>query len=166
MKCRKCLEEKPLLEFPKGRRACKACTNARVVGWKRDQGRAYRSWSAMKDRCGRAKGYLDISVCPEWDSFDVFLKDMGMPPTEQHTIDRIDSGENYHPENCRWATRMEQQANIRTNKMIEVNGETLHLSEWARRFGISPQAIWQRINSMGWSPEKAVTTPIRGAACP
>jgi hypothetical protein len=79
----------------------------------------YRSWHAMRQRCENKNtiaypdyGGRGIRVCPEWKSFEVFLKDMGERP-EGKTLDRIRVNENYGPGNCRWSTRREQAVNKR-----------------------------------------------------
>lgn len=51
-----------------------------------------------------------ITVCPEWEVFENFLRDMGEPPPRR-SLDRIDNDGNYEPGNCRWATTLEQAQN-------------------------------------------------------
>jgi len=115
----------------------------------------YHAWAMMKQRCyndkqARSERYMGrgIQVCERWrNSFAAFLEDMGEAP-DGMSIDRIDNDGDYCPENCRWATP----------KGITANGETLTLSEWARRVGLSRQALLQRMQT-GWTIEEAVTTP-------
>ena len=80
--------------------------------------RIYRIWTAMKNRCQNPNrsdykyyGAKGISVCERWQSFELFLEDMGQPPTSKHSIDRIDTQGNYELSNCRWATQSTQIAN-------------------------------------------------------
>ena len=106
--------------------------------------RLYKIWSRMVWRCERPsyKYYADyggrgIDVCAEWHNFEVFKEwayKNGYDGTL--TIDRIDNGKGYSPDNCRWATRKQQANNRRSNRKIYYNGEERNISEWADYFGI------------------------------
>ena len=126
----------------------------------------YKVWRAMLNRCNNpnVKSYSDyggrgIKVCDRWALFETFLADMGERPSDKHQIDRIDNDGNYCPENCQWVTRDIQVKNKRNNHFITANGETLHLSEWARRLGCANGAILARIHQ-GMDEVAAVTKPI------
>jgi hypothetical protein len=74
----------------------------------------------MRARCTRAThpsyplyGGRGITVCPEWDSFERFLEDVGQRPDPSLSLDRVDNDRGYEPGNVRWATRAEQAANRR-----------------------------------------------------
>lgn len=85
----------------------------------------YKVWSEMKRRCKNPNdpkykyyGARGISVCASWDSFENFYRDMGERPTPKHSIDRINNDGNYEPENCRWATALEQRHNQRKSGTV------------------------------------------------
>lgn len=81
----------------------------------------YATWMNIKNRCSRPSsssyknyGAKGIKVCDRWlESFENFYADMGPRPTNKHSIDRINPFGNYEPNNCRWATSMEQHLNKR-----------------------------------------------------
>jgi len=94
-------------------------------GHRKPTSRAYSSWIHMKDRTQTSRDpqhirdYQDrgIDVWQEWrESFPAFHRDMGDPPTEKHTLDRIDNERGYFPGNVRWATRKEQARNTRRHR--------------------------------------------------
>lgn len=124
----------------------------------------YASWSLMRDRCNNKNnknfawyGGAGIKVCEAWDDFSVFLSDMGYRPSAAHSIDRWpDQAGNYGPSNCRWATRTEQARNRRSTKLLEHNGITRPLAEWAEIFGIDYSILNKRI-WRGWPVERALT---------
>lgn len=81
----------------------------------------YWRWTNMMRRCyspGSEKDYRlykarGITVCNRWQNPLNFWEDMGNPPFEGATLDRIDNDGNYGPGNVRWATWSEQNKNRR-----------------------------------------------------
>lgn len=125
--------------------------------------REYVSWQAMNGRCRNPRnkayrnyGALGITVCDRWvSSFESFLEDMGPRPTPTHSIDRINPNAGYFPENCRWATRLEQSRNKRGTTRIELLGLLLTFGEWQEITGTPCYRMRSRIKS-GRSPADAI----------
>jgi len=80
----------------------------------------YISYRAMKARCLKSThphyhnyGGRGITISKDWlESFESFLQDMGERPIG-HTLDRINSNDDYKKENCKWSTYKEQANNRR-----------------------------------------------------
>ena len=110
------------------------------------------SYRSMMDRCYReaAKNYpfyggRGIAVCSEWHNIEVFEKwvvESGF--RKGLSLDRIDPNGNYCPENCKWATPKEQANNRRNTLVIERNGESHTVSEWAIILGVNRSTINNR----------------------
>lgn len=124
----------------------------------------YRTWSNMKNRCSNKKYYLyhryggrGITVSLEWEnSFEQFYSDMGGKPTPQHSIDRINNDLGYSKENCKWSTSIEQSNNRKTNRIIEMDGETKSLAEWCREYNISYSLVQSRMDRFGLRLKEAI----------
>ena len=132
--------------------------------------RLYRIWNSMKNRCytkGTTSyekyGAKGVVICDEWrEDFMAFYNwALANGYSDELTIDRIDFTGNYEPSNCRWAT-INEQANNKSNVIrLEYNGAKKTISEWSAITGIPAPDIWQRINRLKWSIEKALTQPVR-----
>lgn len=120
----------------------------------------YGSWCAMKERLTRKEhpayhryGGRGITACDKlFDTFEGFLEVMGIRP-EKKTLDRIKNDGHYHcgecsqciankwEKNVRWSTAKVQRDNSSGVRMFELLGETMCLSDWARRFGMPNSSL-------------------------
>ena len=124
----------------------------------------YSIWAGIKDRCLNTSeknyhryGGRGILICDRWkESYENFLSDMGRCPSEC-SIDRIDNNGNYEPGNCRWATRIQQANNKRTNRLIiKPNGGTCTIADLHRETGIKYTTIKMRLN-YGWTYDEIIS---------
>lgn len=111
----------------------------------------YKAWESAVHRCHTksSNGYKNyggrgIRVCDRWREkpygFQNFIEDMGPKPSYERTatggkpiysLDRIDVNGDYCPENCRWATWVEQEGNKRNN--MEYPGVSQQCRTWIAR---------------------------------
>src|SRR6202162_1880116 len=81
----------------------------------------YMAWHSLIRRCCDPRsqdfaryGGRGIRVCERWrDDFMAFLADMGPRPSPANSTAPRDNDGGYEPANCRWATRSQQQRNMR-----------------------------------------------------
>lgn len=122
----------------------------------------YKVWENMRTRCTNPNnthynsyGGRGITYCDRWASFENFYRDMGNPE-EGMTLERIDVNKGYSPDNCTWATRLEQANNRRNNRFIEWQGKTQTAAQWERELGFGRNSLNSRFN-LGWPLERAMT---------
>lgn len=107
----------------------------------------YKAYRQMITRCEDTNkigknykhyGGRGIKVCDRWlASFKNFFEDMGLKPTKKHSLDRINNNLGYSPDNCRWATLVEQARNKTINRKIVVDGKEILLIDYAEVIGIA-----------------------------
>lgn len=121
----------------------------------------YQSWQAMRQRCNNPKhryyanyGGRGIKHCERWNSFEMFLEDMGERPSGT-SLDRKDNSLGYSPTNCQWATRTKQNRNSSQNQLITFDGQTRCLSEWCELLGLNYARAYARLFRLNWKPADA-----------
>lgn len=127
----------------------------------------YKTWANMLARCldqanptYRLYGGRGITVHEPWKDFSTFLLDVGDRPANC-SLDRVDGNGNYEPGNVRWATDKEQARNKRNNRVLTHDGKTMCVADWVDATGLSSALIINRIEYLGWSVEKTLSTPAR-----
>jgi hypothetical protein len=102
-----------------------------------------------------------VTVCDRWrDSFQAFADDMGKRSSRAHSLDRIDGTRGYEPDNCRWATRKEQQRNRKVVKVIEHKGRAQSIA----RLAAEAEAL-ARPRTESPAPEEETVDPLCGCGC-
>lgn len=136
----------------------------------KDQHPLYHTWRSMRDRClnpnSRAwKNYggRGIKICSRWNDFHAFLEDMG-PRPDSYTLDRIDNDQGYFPENCRWASRKQQQRNRRVTACVEIEGCEYVAIDLAEKLGVKTDTILIRA-SRGLTYEEVMSPQTRRGLC-
>jgi hypothetical protein len=136
------------------------------------QTRLYKVWDGMRSRCLNPNqhshhkyGGRGITLCEEWLNPIVFIawaETHGYASGLQ--IERRDNNAGYSPDNCYFATRQQQCRNTRTNRVIELNGRSMTVTEWAEQpavksLGLTRDTIYARLQRK-WIEQEAITTPI------
>jgi hypothetical protein len=112
----------------------------------------HNSWENMHNRCNpksiqhinSGTSYVGVTVCDRWkgpEGFRNFVEDMGKRP-ENKTLDRLKNNKGYSPENCRWATKKEQQNNRRGSVKFHFRGKLLSISDIMELTGLTYMKVW------------------------
>lgn len=129
----------------------------------------YGLYASLLARCKNHPDYKGRGIKCEWKSFEEFKDDMYesyLIHLKEHghkntSIDRVDNDGDYSKANCRWATAKQQARNRRSNHLIEYNGVTKTMTEWAEEYNIKFHTLKDRINRYKWSVHKALTTLVK-----
>jgi len=127
----------------------------------------YALWSHIRQRCSNPNvinyhryGGRGISVCKEWNDFNVFMSWALANGYEKGLeIDRINNDGNYEPENCRFVTKNINTQNSSKAKLTRELVEKIknhyattkeRYSDIGKLFGVSPTTIWRIVNELSW----------------
>lgn len=131
----------------------------------------YSVWSSIIQRCQNPShiryadyGGRDIKVSEDWQTFEGFFKDMGNPPFEGATLERVDTNGNYEKSNAVWADCKTQGNNRRNNVLFEYKGEKYSLDALSKLSGLNVKTMSSRIHTNKWSVKDAVELPLHTRA--
>lgn len=150
----------------RGRSVSCGCLNRSADGRKGEH--LKNIWTFMLGRCNDPKrhdyeryGGRGVTVCEEWSVFEVFYAwaiesgyKIGL------TLDRKDNDGKYEPQNCKWATPIEQANNRRSSHLLTIDGQTRTIMQWSRESGIEWHTIAGRLKRQ-WNAREAVFSPLK-----
>ena len=113
----------------------------------------YYTWVNMRIRCYKEDsdyyyryGGRGITVCDRWkESFSNFLEDMG-PKPEGTSIERLDNDKGYYPENCVWASPLQQALNRSNSVFVTYSGTKYPLMVACEVAGVEYSKIFWRVH--------------------
>jgi hypothetical protein len=78
------------------------------------EAQVYRAWETKLQQCYNPNlasypniGGRGIKMCDRWvNDFPAFLEDVGLPPTPDHVLSRLDYDKDYEPSNVRWIDKI------------------------------------------------------------
>jgi hypothetical protein len=137
----------------------------------------YKAWHNMVSRCYNPQfahyadyGGRGITVCDEWREDPwMFLLHMGPRPSNEHSVDRIDNEYIYCPENCKWSTQAEQNANRRDPIQNKLPWWRLNFGLYVNPLVYGPMP-WKKTShkfrreeaiANGWIPYTTPTVDVR-----
>lgn len=119
--------------------------------------RLYHEWCLMRKRCSRSskKDYKSyegrgITVCEEWENDFLPFCNWALAHgySDNLSIDRIDVHKGYSPDNCRWVSIENQQANKQNTIHISYNGKDWCLRTLCGYIGFPYKLAHQRYSTM------------------
>lgn len=121
--------------------------------------RIFNIWCSLRNRCDKKYnldykryGWRWITYCEKWKTFLGFYEDMKEWYANNLEIDRINNDWNYTKDNCRWATRKQQNRNSSNNRIYKWKC----ISEWCEELWLNYSTVRSRINQSKWTIEKAL----------
>lgn len=124
----------------------------------------FRIFQGMKARCNSPKNkaypnYGGRGIRVLYTDFAEFIADVG-PRPPGGCVERKDTNGHYEPGNCEWATRRQNNLNLRTSRRWIIDGRVYEsLQEAANAIGVSKPTIHNGCN--GWTSRSGKVYPPR-----
>lgn len=146
--------------------------------------RVKRAWRVMKRRCLEKRfkdwpryGGAGIRIAPQWlHNFNQFLADVGLPPTLEHWLARLDTAAHYVPGNVIWTLRTPQMSRRQFCRKVVVNGQFMTAAQagrepgqptrstvvrrWERGFSLDQPKLAKAYLKSVWLTYRGLTLPL------
>lgn len=121
----------------------------------RERAELFATWKNIQRRCNdpldvmyKNYGARGVRMDPEWSAdFEAFLRAIGPKPSQEHRLLLKDVNGNYAPGNVEWRIEPWEFRKHPEARTVEIDGESLTISQIAERAGVSEQTVyarWQR----------------------
>lgn len=139
---------------------------ARILGPNKARQKAYSAWYAARSRCHNSRhpqfknwGGRGIEMDDSWrNSFEAFVRDMGLPVYQSDSLDRENNDGPYSKSNCRWIHLSEQPRNSSRAKLTHRLAESIR-KDWKRnmkqreiaaKYGVSGSRVSAVVHGDAW----------------
>ena len=86
------------------------------------------------------------------------IEEIGLRPSAEHSLDRIDVHGHYEPGNIKWSTKTEQARNRQNAVVATIDGQTKPLKEWCEILGIKYHTAYMRMRRRKISADEAISS--------
>lgn len=125
-----------------------------------------REYEAMKmyDKDWRkyTKRYNPVEFIEKFRAGEIVLESEEELEVEEPEVEEVKEPEVEQPKNLETEIKPEpQQLAPKRGQLIEFEGKAQNICAWGKELEISPNTLYGRIYKMGWTVEKAFTTPTK-----
>ena len=127
----------------------------------------FRRWTHIRQSCLNPNypDYKDFLTADGLDDFAYFAEwiehSIGLPPTPQHKLNRIDQTKGWIMGNVRWTDAKGVGRNLQGHNIwVELQGEQVCLMDIADRYNIKYGTVASR-HKRGWTPEEIISVEPR-----
>lgn len=133
----------------------KAKENAAVAEYRKNWGKYTRKWLSPVQFVEKLRaGEIIINEAGEIEVLDEDLK-LKDKKSEENLVPMPGT------EKLEELKKEYEQPKAKRGALLEYNGKAQNICAWGKELGISPNTLYARIYTMGWSIEKAFTTAAR-----
>ena len=124
---------------------------------------AYRFIREIRQRPAHKDYHWAHQLPLEWPTYRQFesyiLANVGLPPTLDHMLCRVDRSQGWIADNLEWRTHRELARTLDHVQLRTYRKRTKMVTEWSEACGINYATVLGRINR-GWPIQLALTIPV------